>query len=315
MRTKRRKKRLRWHVGWKCAAAAALLWAVAGVVSPARLSPDGGNPMLPAKAPPSDALMFLNTPPPVTMMLLGIDSRSGEASRSDAILIARLNPKLQTVRLLSVPRDTRVLVPGYGYTKINHAMAYGGVPLLRRTIETFLHIPIHFYAVVDFTGFQEIVDTLGGVVIDVEKQMDYDDPSDGTHIHLHPGPQLLNGRQALGYVRFRHDAEADRGRMRRQQALLRAISQKAWMPRQWANVFPIISRLGRHVETDMPRLMMARLALFYYRISPDAVQTFSLAGQNRIDPSDQIWYFYADEPAKDEAVRQLMETGPVDHVK
>ena len=101
------------------------------------------------------------------------------------------------------------MIPGRGYNRINTAYAFGGPELARRTLEMWLGIDIDYYVVVDFAGFEHVVDTLGGVEIDVEKRMRYQDRAQGLYIDLRPGRQVLDGRQALHYIRYRADGLGD----------------------------------------------------------------------------------------------------------
>ncbi|HEU4964931.1 MAG TPA: LCP family protein [Bacilli bacterium] len=242
-----------------------------------------------------------------TILLLGVDSREGERARSDTIILATVPPAGGTIHLLSIPRDTYVPVRGHGYTKINHAMTYGGAKLLKQTVENFLGVKIDHTATIDFEGFRQIIDKLGGVDLTVEKTMNYDDPTDGTHIHLVKGQAIQNGAQALDYARFRHDEEADTGRMRRQQALLRAMMQKGGQPSQWGKLFELTDIVGDHVKTDIPLGEMVRLFMAYGNIRSDQIQTLSLKGENKISPQDHLWYFYADPTQVADVSRQLQQ--------
>ncbi|MGZ4122960.1 MAG: LCP family protein [Tumebacillaceae bacterium] len=241
-----------------------------------------------------------------TFLLLGVDSRKGEQARADTILLATLPPEGGQVHLLSIPRDTYVSVAGHGYTKINHAMSFGGLPLMRQTVEDFLQVSIDHTVTVDFAGFRKLVDELGGLNnVVVEKTMHYDDPTDNTHIHLYKGQSLKNGKQALDYARFRHDAEADTGRMRRQQQVIRAMIQKGTEPQNWRNMFRVAEIVGDHVKTDLPPRDWIHLIMTYAYTKPDQVQTVTMQGENRISPEDHLWYFYVQDADRIKASRQL----------
>lgn len=242
-----------------------------------------------------------------TFLLLGVDSRRGEQARSDTVLLATVPNGGGQVRLMSIPRDTYTHVPGHGYTKINHAMSYGGVSLMKRTIEEFLDVPVDHVLTVDFAGFRKVVDELGGLDLAVEKNMDYDDPTDGTSIHLRQGQTIQSGQQALDYVRFRHDALADTGRMKRQQAVIRAIMQKGSQPRNWTKMFRFANIVGEHVKTDLPPSEWMSLAMTYANFRPEQLQTIEIAGKNRISPRDDLWYFFVDESDRRKVSRQLQE--------
>ncbi|MFQ5811385.1 MAG: LCP family protein, partial [Armatimonadota bacterium] len=136
----------------------------------------------------------------VRMLILGVDKRKDDAGRSDTLMLATLNPTTKQGVVLSFPRDMWVQIPGHGHDKICHAYNRGGVELSRDTLEQLLGVQIDHYARLDFAGFKDIVDRLGGVDIDVEKRMHYEDRRGNLYIHLDPGLQHLNGERAMGYV-------------------------------------------------------------------------------------------------------------------
>jgi len=169
------------------------------------------------------------------VLLVGADDRSSRG-RADTIIVAHINAKTRRAALLSIQRDTLVDIPGHGRDKVNHAYKFGGVPLLRETLQPLLGEELDRYAKLDFDTFKEAIDRLDGVVIavpDVEgngRGMNYDDNADGLHIHLPPGEQKLDGYAAMGYVRYRRDNDLERaGRQRR---FLKAIRRQHLQARQ-----------------------------------------------------------------------------------
>ena len=112
------------------------------------------------------------------VLIMGVDKREDDVGRSDTLMIATIDPRLDQATLLSIPRDTRVKIRGRGYDKINAAYAYGGVRLTESTVENFLGIDIDHYIQIDTSSFVKIIDAIGGVDIDVEKRMFYEDPWD-----------------------------------------------------------------------------------------------------------------------------------------
>ena len=158
-------------------------------------------------------------------MLLGVDRRADDVGRSDTLMVASVDMDSHKAALLSVPRDTRVAIDGHGYDKINHAYAFGGHELSKSTVERLLGTHIAHYVIIDTKAFQRIIDALGGVDIDVDKRMHYEDPWDdngGLVIDLYPGQQHLDGAKAIQYVRYR-DGEGDIGRIGRQQKFMKAV--------------------------------------------------------------------------------------------
>lgn len=161
----------------------------------------------------------------VNVLVLGIDDTDG-VQRSDSIMLLHIDTNHNKIGVISIPRDTRVSIPGRGMDKLNHAYAFGGVLLSAQAVSNFLQVPIDFYVTVRLSGLVRLIDELGGITIDVEKRMHYTDHSQHLFIDLQPGPQLLNGTQAMGYVRFRHDPLGDLGRIKRQQNFIKALAAK-----------------------------------------------------------------------------------------
>jgi len=155
------------------------------------------------------------------ILVLGVDDVFGR--RSDTIMVLHINPEKKAAAIISIPRDTIVTIPGRGLDKMNHAFAYGGAELARQTAEEFLRIRIPHFVTVDLAGIEHLIDQLGGVMVDVEKRMYYVDYAGDLHIDLQPGLQKLNGKQAMGYLRFRH-SDNDFARIGRQQKFLKSLA-------------------------------------------------------------------------------------------
>lgn len=196
------------------------------------------------------------------VMIMGVDIRKDDVGRSDTLMIATVDPHLDKATLLSIPRDTRVKIRGRGYDKINAAFAYGGVELAQSTVENFLGIDIDHYIQIDTGSFVKIIDAIGGVDIDVEKRMFYEDPWDdngGLVIDLYPGRQHMDGKTAVTYVRYR-DSEGDIGRVKRQQAFMAACMDKVTSPEIVPRIPKIVREIIDAVETDMSLRQLLELA-------------------------------------------------------
>lgn len=184
----------------------------------------------------------------VNVLVLGVDSVDG-THRSDTIFVLGVNPAKGRVSMLSIPRDTRVLINGRG-RKINEILPRYGVEALRSMLEDLLHIQISRYVEVGFQSFVNVIDILGGLDIDIDKAMHYDDNWGKVHIHLDPGMNHLDGRQSLNYVRFRADASADLGRIKRQQKFMRVLFEKVMNPGIVVKLPKIINEAFKHIQTD-----------------------------------------------------------------
>ena len=186
---------------------------------------------------------------PFNVLVLGVDTRPGAAgeymgTRSDTIMVVQVIPETGRVELLSIPRDLLVeLWPGT-QDRINTAYAYGGVELARDVVEGLTGIPIHHYAIVDFKGFVDVIDAMGGVEVDVEDELP-------PKYEIQDGPQTLNGRQALFYARYRGTAGGDLDRIQHQQRLIAALRGQALRWDTLTKVPQIAGVLIQNVSTDV----------------------------------------------------------------
>lgn len=201
----------------------------------------------------------------INVLILGVDDGDNETpdapKRSDTMIVASINLEDGGVKLLSIPRDTRVHIPGQkGEEKITHAFAYGGPELSVKTVKEAFNIPIHYYAVMDWQGFIKVVDILGGVDLYVEHAMAYDDPYENLSIHLSQGYQHLDGEKAGQYIRFRHDELGDIGRVQRQQRFLKALSDEMLQFGTILKMPMLFSAIKDYIQTDMPPAAMLKLA-------------------------------------------------------
>ncbi len=194
-----------------------------------------------------------------TVLLIGVDRRPGETSaRADALLVLRLDPEAGTVSLLSLPRDLLVRVPGVGSTRINAGYLHGGLALQKRTVSEYLGVRIDYAAAVNFGGFEGLVDTLGGVTVNVPRRLvDNAYPTANyrtTKVVFEPGTQHMSGARALIYGRTRH-ADSDFGRMYRQQQLMASIGSRIrslGVRGTTARAGSLAATLSEFVVTDMP---------------------------------------------------------------
>lgn len=219
----------------------------------------------------------------VNILILGTDRRDkGErAARTDTMMVASLDPVARRAVVLSIPRDLWVFIPGYGEGRINTAHFYGelnggqGPALAKETVEANLGIPIDYYVRLDFEGFKEIVDTLGGVTIDVEApirdDMFPDDDYGYRTIYIPAGRQEMDGETLLQYVRTRHGGN-DFERMRRQQQALRALAQRALDLNLLPRLPALINTALDAISTDIQPLEILALANLGSQIGLDGLE-------------------------------------------
>ncbi|RKL65157.1 transcriptional regulator [Salipaludibacillus neizhouensis] len=184
----------------------------------------------------------------VSILLLGIDARGSESSRSDTIMIVQYEPETGTSKIVSIMRDTYVEIPGYKKQKINAAHALGGAELVRKTIKANFDIDVQYYATITFNGFSHLIDTTfpDGIQVEVEKEM-----SKNIGLTLYPGSQKLNGEELLGYVRFRHDSQSDFGRVERQQEVLSQIADDVTSIKGITKIPKMIGTIQPFIKTNI----------------------------------------------------------------
>lgn len=222
--------------------------------------------------------------PRMNILVLGVDDGEyGEdpdlPKRSDTIMLFSMDVSTNSASVLSIPRDTAVYIPGrQGLDKITHAHAYGGPQLVMRTVSEMLGVPVNYYVEVDFKGFEQIVDVLGGVDLYVEQNMSYEDPYADLKINLHQGFQHLNGNMAGQYVRFRHDELGDIGRVQRQQNFVQAVTAKLLQPGTVLRIPTLANAVKQNVRTDMPATQMLRVANAVKNLEQENIRTVMLPG-------------------------------------
>ena len=149
----------------------------------------------------------------MNILLIGSDKSTipGDPGRSDTQMLVRLDPETKSISMLSLPRDLHVDIPGHGYDKMNAAYSYGGPALVIDTFKQLTGLPINGWIEVNFSGFWHVVNILGGVYLPIDHKYFVPASADYKSINLEPGYQLVRGKQALNYVRFRHDEKVDFG--------------------------------------------------------------------------------------------------------
>lgn len=187
-------------------------------------------------------------------LLFGTDSHNIDESkghRSDTMILTKVNFKTGEIRMVNIPRDTRVPVDGYGLTKINHAHSYGGTKLLMQTVRKTFDLNLDFFVKVDYTLVQNIVDAIGGVKFNVPFDMNYYDPTDKPplRINIKAGEQVLNGENAVKFLRYRGN-QGDVDRIPRQQAFIKAFMEQALSLKNIGKLPKIFTELKSNIRTN-----------------------------------------------------------------
>lgn len=243
----------------------------------------------------------------VNVLVLGtdaglLDGGKQDALRTDTMLVVSLDPVTYEVRVLSLPRDSRVSIPGRRHPdKINAAHAYGGIRLAVDTVERLLDIPLHYYVRLEHRAFRRLIDAIGGVDYYVEKNMFYEDPYQDLVINLRRGQQILDGSKAEQYVRYR-GSDGDIGRIARQQRFMLAALRTMLRPANIMRINSIVDIALSSVRTNIdPQAILKHLPLLD-NISPEKVTMLTLPG---IDGwIGGVSYWLVEEQAMDAMLRE-----------
>lgn len=238
-----------------------------------------------------------------SMLFIGIDDSTHRDqqghSRSDALILATFNKKQNSIKLLSIPRDSYVYIPARGIkSKINSAHAAGGPKATMDTIENLFDIPVDYYVRMNFNAFTEVVDALGGIEANVPYPITESDSGDHRGaIHLEPGLQTLNGEQALALARTRkHDSDIQRGE--RQQEILKAILKKATSAGAVTKYTSIMDAVGNNMTTN---LQFSQLQGFIsYMTSGSGMNMESLKLKGSDSYIDGTYYYQLDQTSVEE---------------
>lgn len=214
----------------------------------------------------------------INILAMGVDDVEG-VHRSDTVALITVDIDNKRIKVMSLPRDTRTSIRGRGTQKLNHAFAFGGVDLLKETVVNLLGLPIHYDLMVNYESFPEIVDALGGIEIDVKKNLRYKDRAGHLNINIKKGWRHLDGKTALEFVRFRHDALGDIGRIRRQQQFLKAVLKKLYSPALMDNMPEITKKILAMVSTNISATQAIQLTSYLKDIPSERISFFTLPGK------------------------------------
>jgi LCP family protein required for cell wall assembly len=199
--------------------------------------------------------------------------------RTDSILLLHFDPVRYKLSALSIPRDSFVMIPGYGMQKINAANVYGGIGLTEQTISNLTGLHIDGYISIDPSAVVKLVDLIGGVTLYVEKDLYYTDRAQKLYINLKQGWRRLSGIEAQGYIRFRHDATGDIGRIERQQKFMQTLFQSFASPSNLLRAPLAIDIAMQNIKTDLPLSQLIRLTNFARMLSMDELKSFTAPGE------------------------------------
>ena len=244
------------------------------------------------------------------ILLLGIDSNGAntdlwEGTRSDTIIVVNIDPRTHSIKAISIPRDSKVYLPdNKGIQKINSAHALGGVNLVKKTLKETFGIKIDRYLIVHDEAVEKIIDALGGVPIYVEKRMYYNDYAGKLHINLDKGENVLNGKQAVGYLRFRNDGLGDIGRTQRQQWFIKSLFEKLHSPQVITKVPEVLNIAKNYIKTDMGFFELSQYAALAQSIDKNKIELATLPGAP--NQKGYISYWILDPVKTQEVINRMI---------
>lgn len=235
---------------------------------------------------------------PFSVLMLGVDEREGDKGRSDTMIVLTVNPNKNSVKMLSIPRDTRTDIIGHGTVdKINHAYAFGGEEMSMATVENLLDIPIDYYVKINMEGFKDIVDAVDGITVNNTFSF-----SEGGH-QFNEGKLNLNGEEALSYVRMRkEDPKGDFGRQQRQRQVIQGVIDKGASVNSLTRFDDIFGALGKNIRTNIAFEEMVEIQK-NYRDARHNIDQLQITGKGT--KIDSIYYQIVSEEEKQRVQDEL----------
>lgn len=243
----------------------------------------------------------------ILFLLTGVDENFGDdpkdRSRTDTMMLVKVNLKVGSVDIISLPRDTQVLIQGE-WDKLNHAHAYGGMALTMRTIRDWLNIDLDYYVKMNYRAVEELVDAMGGIVVDVPVPMHFD-PIIG--VDLEPGEQRLTGYEALYFVRYREGYEnGDIGRVETQQYFMKQLLKQMLSVQNIPNLGKFYTSYINNVDTNIPTSTILGMLPLAGNIDFDEINTYMIPGTDGME-NDISYYFYNKDETDDLVYRHLYD--------
>ncbi|MEQ2528568.1 LytR family transcriptional regulator [Bacillaceae bacterium CLA-AA-H227] len=235
---------------------------------------------------------------PFSVLLLGVDEREGDKGRSDTIIVLTVNPTQNSIKMLSIPRDTRTDIVGHGTVdKINHAYAFGGEEMSMNTVENFLDIPIDYYIRINMEGFKDIVDAVGGITVNNNLEFSQNGYT------FKEGKIDLTGNEALSFVRMRkEDPNGDLGRQNRQRQVIQGVINKGASFSSLTRFDDIFGALGKNVRTNLTFEEMTDIQS-KYKDARHNIEQLQLSGKGQMINS--VYYQIVSDEDKQPIIDEL----------
>lgn len=240
---------------------------------------------------------------PFSLLLLGVDQRGKEIGRSDTLIYSVVRPADGKMLLVSIPRDLYVEIVGRdSEDKINHSYAFGGPGMTMDTVEKLLDTPVHHYASINFKGFRDVIDAMGGIALPIEEDI-VNKAADHEKFVIKGGQDLYDGKDALNFVRYREDAGGDMSRTKRHQQFLHAIIEKATSMKQWSKIPSLIDIMGDNFSTDMLPGALIDMSQSLLTKGDLTMYSHTMLGKGGRLKEGGAWYYFVDE----EDLQQVQE--------
>ncbi|MHA6481625.1 LCP family protein [Paenibacillus sp. strain BS8-2] len=232
---------------------------------------------------------------PFSLLLLGVDQRDNEAGRSDTLIYTVIRPTDGKMLLVSIPRDMYVEIVGRdSKDKINHSYVFGGAGMTMDTVEKYLDAPVNHYASINFEGFRDVIDAMGGIALPIKEDI-VNKGYDHEKFVIKGGQDLYNGTDALNFVRYREDAGGDMSRTERHQQFLHAIIEKATSMKQWTKIPSFIDIMGDNFSTDMQPGQLIDLSQSILTKGDPTMYSHTMLGRGGRLVEGGTYYYFPDE--------------------
>lgn len=250
---------------------------------------------------------------PVNILLAGVDIGNGQKnisySRTDTLILLNYNPKEEKLSIISIPRDTLIQINNKN-DKINSASVYGGPKLTIAAVEDMLNIDVNYYAYVDYSGFRNIVDIIGGIDMEIKNNMDYDDTAQNLHIHFNKGESIhLDGKKAEEFFRWRKNndgtglAMGDLDRIANQHEFINKVIEKLKSPSMITKIPSVLSAMPKYIKTNMNGKAILKYGLLFSDSLKKGYTISTLKGD--IEYLDGVSYFVYDEKQNKDLISKL----------
>jgi len=242
----------------------------------------------------------------IVFLMVGVDAKDvtkSKGTRTDTIMLTKLNIETGKISILSIPRDTRTLVKG-NMDKINAAHAYGGIDETINSVNHLLGTDLEYFVKVDYQIIQDLVNAIGGVKVNVPFAMIYNDPTSDPPltINIKMGEQTLDGKNAHDFIRYRHNndmtvgyPDGDIGRIKTQQYFMKELVKQTITPKNLLKLPRIIDTYFDNVETNIPMTFMLRAAIGASKIDVESMETATLPGKGEYVGAVSFFLHNADE--------------------